>query len=32
MYLNDNALTHIDEALAAWKVIPYIDIQNNPFR
>jgi hypothetical protein len=30
--LNDNALTHIDQALAEWENVHFIDIQNNPFR
>jgi hypothetical protein len=32
MRLNDNGLTHIDRALAAWDNIDFVDIQNNPFR
>jgi len=31
LHLNDNGLTHLDQALAAWENVDLIDIQNNPF-
>ncbi|CAL8140087.1 unnamed protein product [Orchesella dallaii] len=30
--LNDNGLTQIDEVLAPWDQVDYLDIRNNPFR
>jgi len=32
LYLNDNALTHVSDGLVPWKVVRYIDVQNNPFK
>ncbi|ODM91751.1 Leucine-rich repeats and immunoglobulin-like domains protein 2 [Orchesella cincta] len=32
IYLNDNGLSQIDEALAPWDYVDYVDIRNNPFR